>query len=40
MNTLKVTRTTQSKIDGIDFENLGFGSVFSDHMLVCDLHEW
>ena len=36
MNTLKVTRTTQSKIDSIDFKNLGFGSVFSDHMLVCD----
>ena len=36
MNTLKVTRTTQSKIDSIDFNNLGFGSVFSDHMLVCD----
>ena len=36
MSTLKVTRTTQSKIDSIDFKNLGFGSVFSDHMLVCD----
>ena len=36
MNTLKVTRTTESKIDSIDFKNLGFGTVFSDHMLVCD----
>ena len=36
MNTLKVTRTTESKIDSIDFKNLGFGSVFSDHMLICD----
>ncbi|MDC1355542.1 branched-chain amino acid aminotransferase [Flavobacteriaceae bacterium] len=36
MSTLKVTQTTQSKIDSIDFKNLGFGSVFSDHMLVCD----
>ena len=36
MSTLKVTQTTQSKLDRIDFKNLGFGSVFSDHMLVCD----
>ena len=36
MSTLKVTQTTQSKLDSIDFKNLGFGSVFSDHMLVCD----
>ena len=39
MNTIKVTPTTQSKIDSIDFKNLGFGSVFSDHMLVCDYKE-
>ena len=36
MNTIKVTPTSASKINSIDFENLGFGSVFSDHMLVCD----
>ena len=36
MNTIKVTPTTTSKIDSIDFKNLGFGTVFSDHMLVCD----
>lgn len=36
MSTLKVTQTKQSKLDSIDFKNLGFGSVFSDHMLVCD----
>ena len=36
MNTIKVTPTTASKIDSIDFKNLGFGTVFSDHMLVCD----
>ena len=36
MSTLKVTQTTQSNLDSIDFKNLGFGSVFSDHMLVCD----
>ncbi|KKL63365.1 hypothetical protein LCGC14_2175850 [marine sediment metagenome] len=25
-----------SKIDQVDFDNLAFGSVFTDHMLVCD----
>ena len=25
-----------SKIDQVDFDNLDFGSVFTDHMLVCD----
>lgn len=33
---IKVELTNQSKIDSIDFDNLSFGSVFSDHMLVCD----
>jgi len=36
MNTIKVTPTAASKIDSIDFKNLGFGTEFSDHMLVCD----
>ena len=36
MNTIKVTPTTASKIDSIDFKNLGFGTVFAVHMLVCD----
>ena len=26
----------QSKIDTVDFNNLTFGRIFSDHMLVCD----
>ena len=33
---IKVTKTGQSKINEVDFDNLPFGSVFSDHMLVCD----
>ena len=33
---IKVTKTEQSKINEVDFDNLPFGSVFSDHMLVCD----
>ena len=36
MNTSKATPTTTSKLDSIDFKNLGFGTEFSDHMLVCD----
>lgn len=36
MESIKITRTQQSKINTIDFKNLGFGSEFSDHMLVCD----
>jgi branched-chain amino acid aminotransferase len=32
----EVTKTKTSKIKDVDFNNLSFGSVFSDHMLVCD----
>lgn len=33
---IKITKTTHSRIETTDFDNLSFGSVFSDHMLVCD----
>src|SRR5690606_37058499 len=33
---IKITRAENSKINEVDFNNLTFGSVFSDHMLVCD----
>ena len=36
MNPIKTTTIAQSKLSTVDFNNLGFGSVFSDHMLVCD----
>jgi len=36
MNSIQVTPTADSKINDVDFNNLGFGTVFSDHMLVCD----
>ena len=36
MNSIQVTPTKASKITDVDFNNLGFGTVFSDHMLVCD----
>lgn len=31
---IEVTKTKASKIKDIDFDNLTFGSTFSDHMLV------
>ena len=37
-NTLSIdiTKVSSSKINEVDFDNLTFGSVFTDHMLVCD----
>jgi branched-chain amino acid aminotransferase len=39
---IEVTKTKTSKIKNVDFDNLSFGSTFSDHMLVCDYEngEW
>lgn len=34
--TFKVSRTTESKINQVDWDNLVFGRVFSDHMLVME----
>lgn len=36
MNDIPVERTKRSKIGEVDFDNLSFGSVYTDHMLVCD----
>ena len=40
MNTItqkiSIEKVKTSKIDQVDFDNLAFGSVFTDHMLVCD----
>lgn len=33
---IDITRTEKSKIHDVDFNDLKFGQVFSDHMLVCD----
>ena len=40
-NTLSIdiTKVSNSKINEVDFENLTFGSVFTDHMLVCDFKD-
>ncbi len=34
--TIEVVKTAKSKLSEVDFNNLAFGSVFSDHMLECD----
>lgn len=33
---INITRAQKSKIEDVDFNDLKFGQVFSDHMLVCD----
>ena len=38
-NEIDIVRASSSKIDTVDFENLAFGNLFTDHMLVCDFKE-
>ena len=33
---IEVTKSKTTKIHEVDFDNLSFGSVFSDHMLICN----
>ena len=42
VSEIKVTRTKASRLSQVDFDNLPFGKVFSDHMLVADFRkgEW
>ena len=35
-STIKVQKVTNSKIAEVDFSNLQFGKIFTDHMFVCD----
>ncbi len=35
IGNFKIEKVKTSRIDQVDFDNLAFGSVFSDHMLVC-----
>jgi branched-chain amino acid aminotransferase len=37
--SIDISKVSNSKINEIDFENLTFGSVFTDHMLVCDFKD-
>lgn len=34
--SIDIARATTTKINDVDFDNLTFGSVFTDHMFVCD----
>ena len=36
LNEIEIISAASSKINEVDFENLTFGNVFTDHMLVCD----
>lgn len=36
---IKITTNSESKINQVDWDNLPFGKVFSDHMLVMDYHD-
>jgi branched-chain amino acid aminotransferase len=38
-NEIDIVRVKNSKITEVDFENLAFGNIFTDHMLVCDFKE-
>lgn len=36
LGDIDIIQSPSSKINSVDFENLTFGNVFTDHMLVCD----
>ncbi len=36
---IKIQSTENSKIANVDFNNLSFGSIFTDHMFVCDFED-
>jgi branched-chain amino acid aminotransferase len=39
INDIEIISASNSKINSVDFENLTFGNVFTDHMLICDFKE-
>lgn len=36
LENITIEKSASTKINEVDFDNLAFGSVFTDHMLVCD----
>ena len=36
INNIEIIKAKSTKINEVDFDDLKFGSVFSDHMLVCN----
>lgn len=39
MTNISITPVTKSRITEVDFDNLGFGKIFSDHMFVADYYD-
>ena len=39
VNEIDIVKVAVSKIDTVDFENLSFGTTFTDHMFTCDFRE-
>jgi len=35
-NTIEIIKATTTKINEVDFDNLSFGAVFTDHLFECD----
>jgi len=35
-DNIKITTTQSSRLSSVDFNNLSFGNIFSDHMLICN----
>ncbi len=33
---MEIVRASQSRLEQVDFDNLGFGQIFSDHMFMAD----
>ncbi len=38
-NEIDIVRASKSKINTVDFENITFGTTFTDHMFVCDFRD-
>lgn len=36
---IEIIKVNSTKINDVDFENLAFGNIFTDHMFVCDFKE-
>lgn len=39
INEIDIVNASSTKINTIDFENLTFGNIFTDHMLICDFKD-
>ncbi len=37
--SIEITKASASKIGQVDFENLNFGKIFTDHMFICDYED-